>query len=356
MVRGLGGRLLLLGGALALSFLLAELVLRVHYRLTWTGSIASLHAEPPMPEAGSAVSLGQMLRPSPHPRLVYELKPGLDVRFVRVRVETSPAGWREEPYPPAKPAGAIRILGIGDSTMFGWGVAVAERYMDLLEKRLRRERPEARWEAIVTAVPGYNLVMELESLERYGLAYRPDLIVYGWNPNDHCLPDFLLPEKDLWAATSFVADYARSLGVGAPSLHRRPRTAATSCLDREAPERYRRLAGRDAFAAALDRLAAVSAQASIPAVLVTDFASHFEDMMAMVLPPGLLYVATVSRTASGARGELRLGRRDPHPSAAGHRILAEALFEDLKAAGVWDDLAMNLERARRNAAIEEPAP
>jgi hypothetical protein len=70
-----------------------------------------------------------MLRPSPNRRLVYELKPGLDVRMVAptfrdrpVAVRTSADGFRDEPCPVAKAPGTYRVVGLGDSLMFGWGV------------------------------------------------------------------------------------------------------------------------------------------------------------------------------------------------------------------------------------------
>ena len=333
-------RWLLLCGSLVVALVAAEAALRAHYLLAWRGSVEDLHASGPIPETGRDVQLGRMLRPSPNPLLVYELKPDLDVRFKRARVRTSPAGLREQPHPEVKPARTVRVVGIGDSTMFGWGVAESERYMDRLERRLNAEYG-GEWQTIVTAVPGYNLVMEVESLMVTGRRYAPDLIVYGWNPNDLCLPDFLLPKRDVWAPVSFLVEYARGLEARSPGLLPRARLTRSRCQGDDLPERHSRLAGYHAFGSALERLAAFGVDTGTPIVVVADFQPGFEDHMATVLPEPLLYCDPVDRMAAIPLEARTLGRRDPHPNERGHALIADALFEQLGAAGVWHQLMMN---------------
>lgn len=342
-------RSLLLLGSLAISFFVVELALRAHYQLTWRGSIEDIRDHGPVPTGGGEVQLGQMLRPSLNPRLVYGLKPGLDARFKRARVRTNSAGFREQPHPQTKPDGAIRIVGIGDSTMFGWGVAEDERYLDQLERRLNAERPAALWQTIVTAVPGYNLVMEVETLVREGRYWAPDLVVYGWNPNDLCLPDFLLPKRDFWSRVSFLAEYAAGLVAEGPRLMARKRLTDSRCQGDDLPARHRQLAGRDAFGDALSRLAAFGLETGTPIAVVADFESGFEDQMATVLPRSLHYSELADSTRSMIPEKLVLSRRDPHPNRRGHQLVADTLFEDLEAAGVWQQLLMNLPRSGGNA-------
>ena len=52
--------------------------------------------------------------------------------------------------------------------------------------------------------------MEVETLEVRGLAYRPDLVVLGFCPNDASLPSFILAQRDVLSLReSFFADFVR---------------------------------------------------------------------------------------------------------------------------------------------------
>ena len=319
------------------ALVLAEGLFRLHYLLTYAGGIKDLHEQWPGAVGGQNVVLGPMLRPSPYPDVVYELKTGLDVTFIGAPVRTNAEGLREEPLDRTKPAGTIRLLGIGDSIMFGWGVAVEERYMYDLERRLNEARPEASWQAVVTAVPGYNLVMEVESLRRYGLAYEPDLVVYGWHSNDVCLPNFLQNRRDVLSLRPFGIDYLRGFAWGAPQLLPRARLApGSACLDDDVPEQYRHLAGHESFARALEELAALGAEEEIPVVMV----SHILDSYGGKLPAGILHVEPRQRGAGLPAADLQLSLRDTHPTPLAHRLIAEALFEDLETRGVWRELTL----------------
>ncbi len=107
-------------------------------------------------------------------------------------VTTNSLGWREKEILKEKDENTIRIIGVGDSVMYGWGVSEDERYMDVLENKLNRNFQKYNWETLVFAVPGYNLAMEIELLKQYVLDHDPDLIIYGFNDNDYCLPDFVV--------------------------------------------------------------------------------------------------------------------------------------------------------------------
>ncbi len=334
---GLPARVALAASACALAFLLAEVALRAHYEVTRKGSIEDLRRMGPVPGDGRSVQLGQMLRPSLDPRQVYELKPGLRVRFKGVDVRTEEAGYREEAIDATKPTGSARLLGLGDSTMFGWGVDEADRYMDLLEARLASEYPQTNWRAIVTAVPGYNLRMELESFLRAGRQLSPDLIVYGWNPNDVCLPSFLQPPKPLDTWDSWVIALGRGTLERRFGLEPSTRLVGRGCHGEDPPPGYRGLAGRDVFREALEELVEIAHEASIPVVLVADFTPDFEGHSFMPVPPQLIYVEVPTLGSS----DLVLTRRDPHPNPRGHRLLADALYDRLESIGLWRRIGSN---------------
>ena len=75
--------------------------------------------------------------------------------------------------------------------MFGWGVDDDETYLTRLTQRLTEHFSPVRWEALNTVVPGYNTVMEVETLRRRALHYGPDLVLVHYVGNDRRLPYFL---------------------------------------------------------------------------------------------------------------------------------------------------------------------
>lgn len=120
MIAKLG--LLLFGGIF--SLLIAESGLRLHYQFLFrsVGTEADLRAGTQTDQARRRVRLADMVRPTDMPDLIYDIKPNLDVVFRNARVVTNEAGYRGPQVPLAKKPGTIRIVGIGDSYMWGWGV------------------------------------------------------------------------------------------------------------------------------------------------------------------------------------------------------------------------------------------
>ena len=85
-------------------------------------------------------------------RNVYGMKPGLDVEFLGASLRTNAGGWREGPIAMPKPKDTIRIVGIGDSHMFGWAVEADEGYVI---------RPAAQGEGLVVEVHDAGATTEL---------------------------------------------------------------------------------------------------------------------------------------------------------------------------------------------------
>ena len=93
-------------------------------------------------------------------------------------------GWRDDEHTLKKPAGTFRILGLGDSYLFGQGVKPNDRCLDGLPTRLKSHWPKTRFETINAGQPGFNTVQELNSLKRCGWNYDPDLVILHFVPND----------------------------------------------------------------------------------------------------------------------------------------------------------------------------
>jgi hypothetical protein len=337
----------LLSFSVCFALAIGEVALRFREYLLNRKSIERAIASPPPLAKDGTASLIHLIQPSPWRRMIYELRPHLALQFAApgiptTLVETNDAGFRDRDYPAAKGERTRRILGIGDSLMFGWGIEAGEAYLSLAEERLNREEPEWRWEVINAAVPGYNLAQEVESLERKGLRYSPDLVVVGFFENDGDLPNFIGGESS-WASmrrcfvcelvTSQLERESRPLLIKAPT-HPKGRTESDP---EKVPEAYRDMVGVDGFSRALSRLRELGAAHRFGVVEVVFMRVDERlrpPLIAEIRRQGVPIVnagavqARYSRQhglASYCGTELVVSPTDCHPSALSHRMAAAAL-------------------------------
>ncbi|MBU0516623.1 MAG: SGNH/GDSL hydrolase family protein [Proteobacteria bacterium] len=92
-------------------------------------------------------------------------------------------GLRDPERPLAKPAGTIRVLALGDSVTWGYGVGDRDLYVRLIERRWNREGRRPRLEIWNMAGMGRSARMYVPHLRRL-LAYRPDAVIIQINLND----------------------------------------------------------------------------------------------------------------------------------------------------------------------------
>ena len=306
---------------------------------------AMAQARPPSPRA--TVTLAGLIRPSADARIVYELWPGIDVLFDDsgrgrpVRVVTSGAGFRGRDHPVAKAPPARRIVGLGDSLMFGWGIEQGQDYLSLLETELARSGT-GTWEAINTAVPGYNTAMEVETLEAKGLRYRPDLVVLGFCPNDASLPNFILPRRDPTSlGESFLLAFARNRlrpGPSGDALLVAPRRGDDRAFEDDpsrVPLAYRGIAGWEAFEGSLRRLLGLGERHGFRTLVVAFSPETTDERKARGLRTAaglgfpVLDVGEAEAAYMREHGILRyvgspltVSAEDPHPSPLSHALAA----------------------------------
>ena len=198
--RSFPARLVLVGASIALSLLVCEAALRGYVaRDQGFGTLEQFRAY----EQGERIPtrsshpLVLITRLSTNRKLVYELLPNVDKIFGGRRIRTNADGLREDrEYDRVPPASTRRIVGVGDSGMWGWAVHQGEDYLSVLEENLGRRGGPLRYEVLNLAVPGYNTQQEVEMLRSKGLAYSPDIVILGWCGNDYTLPLFLYRKKN----------------------------------------------------------------------------------------------------------------------------------------------------------------
>ena len=91
-------------------------------------------------------------------------------------------GLRDSEHPFDKPNGVKRILILGDSFAWGYGVADDELFASRLEKLLGEKpiSPKGRYEVINTGVSGWGTDQEYLFLKQEGFSYSPDVVVLAF--------------------------------------------------------------------------------------------------------------------------------------------------------------------------------
>ncbi len=117
----------------------------------------------------------------------------LDLRRPRLRgiyrgalLENNGAGFRGPDRTLEKPRGVFRVVVIGDSVTMGSGVVYEDTYAAKLEPTLAKD-PRLVGQSVQVlniGLSGINARYIVDRLEKLGLHYDPDLIVYGYTLND----------------------------------------------------------------------------------------------------------------------------------------------------------------------------
>jgi lysophospholipase L1-like esterase len=144
--------------------------------------------------------MARMLFPAPpdptrQPQIVYRVDP--ELRYVLSpdqhgwiddgMVTTNSFGFRGNEIVVPKPVDLFRVVALGDSVTFGWGVNDPDTFCARLEQQLRSRHSKV--DVVNLAVPGYATRQEVALLKRNLDRLQPDLVLVGFYSND--LPDTL---------------------------------------------------------------------------------------------------------------------------------------------------------------------
>jgi lysophospholipase L1-like esterase len=304
-----------------------------------------------MPEPGvKNVSLRGLIQASANDLIVYELKPGLHATFVGVPVAINRAGFRERELARAKPSGTFRIVGLGDSVMFGWGVPAEATYLRVLEDLLQARGDGVRYETLNFGVPGYNAVMEVETFRAVARSYEPDLVVIGYVPNDDQLPTFMKRSSLRFPGNL----YTYNLVVhGYRAMRNRSRDLMPARADflgarmaawGDVPAQYRGMEGPEAVRRAYEQMAAMSHESGVPVLVMGNHRGHLDPALVSDLEARgnfrFVDVTDIHAAYERKRGrgvpvaEVILSPSDGHPNVLGHRIYAEGLYDAVVTRGI----------------------
>ncbi|HEY4475828.1 MAG TPA: GDSL-type esterase/lipase family protein [Candidatus Paceibacterota bacterium] len=284
----------------------------------------------------------------------WKFKPGGNITIAHPRTLDSGAEWfdsfykinsrgfRGDEFAPKKPEDSFRIIAIGDSITFGLLVEEQVAYYRLLKSLLEKEFPGLNIEVLSAGVPGYTTYQGLELLKKELLGYEPDIIIAYFGANNEF-------------ATNLYTDreYARLTAV-APleKLSRQLKTAAllkeviklTTGLEffpREAGNprsKTVRVPAKD-FGDDLNRITSLVKSAGAKPVLVVPphssknlsrqpLAEEYAKMVRSIGSGAALVDADKIFKESGA--DQFFAADDVHLNEAGHKLLAEALFQVIR--------------------------
>jgi len=96
-----------------------------------------------------------------------------------VSYTTNSSGLRDREVPLEKKTGIYRILALGESTLFGEGIAYGKRFSEVIEDALEGV------EVINLGVRGFGFDQSLLFLERDGFTYQPDQVIIFFSEQDY---------------------------------------------------------------------------------------------------------------------------------------------------------------------------
>ena len=118
------------------------------------------------------------------PQLFWCQRSNLNINFQGVRVKTDNFGLRNENNPLLnKPKDSLRIICLGASPTFGWGVRYEDTYPYLLEKSLLN-KTNKKVEIINAGIIGYSSYQGIRFFKKNILKLQPDIITVSYVLND----------------------------------------------------------------------------------------------------------------------------------------------------------------------------
>ena len=134
--------------------------------------------------------------PSPNPEIGYIPAANLNKPFTnrefRTVIQTNSFHMRGGEITFEKPAGTRRIVTVGDSFLFGWGVNNEDLLTRVLENKLDHT------EVLNLGMSGYCASQQVERLKEEGLRFQPDIVLFFVNEfPEACTPELMLRDGKL---------------------------------------------------------------------------------------------------------------------------------------------------------------
>lgn len=260
--------------------------------------------------------------------------------------ETNRSGLRGPWRPFQKQRGQYRIVLIGDSLAMGSGVVYEDTYGARLEKMF--DGADVEVQVVNVAVAGLSIGAIAHRLEKLGLRYQPDLVVYGYTMNDIDGPAYRRTNEDRYVnpyhhrdSPSRLVRWAGPRLVNLWELIASPKGSYSYELD---DNYFHNPAAIEVVHQQLARIQRLSKQRGACSVLLVQphfvmfhwlhpFERHYEAVGRAAEERGFTVVQALPHFVAAWPNSARdywIHYNDSHPNPMGHRIFAEALYEGLQ--------------------------
>lgn len=271
--------------------------------------------------SGATREIGGFLR--------YELIPDHDLVHMDVHVRTNSWGQRDRAYEVAKPPGAFRIAVVGGSNSMGYGVDQDQGYPELIEQRLNSQfagEGYDSYEVINFSVGGYHLLERLYVVDEKVRQFHPDMILMVATMHDlrwtvhQGLASRIVSGTDLHF--SFLKEIAARAGV-------RPGDGTLKLRQRLRPFREPLVAG---CFQEFKRLAIEMGAVPVVPMLQLRIAKPHSEMIRqaeLAERAGVICLRCFASYEGHSPEEIYIRPSDLHPTALGHRLLADDIYSRL---------------------------
>jgi D-alanyl-lipoteichoic acid acyltransferase DltB (MBOAT superfamily) len=302
---------------------------------SWNSQVWEAQVPPP-PDWLRLEQLGAV-RPTDDARRV-EFVPDLDIVFHRAPFRTNRWGFRGRDYEKEHPADTYRIAFLGSSYVLGGGVPGEETFASLTEERLTREAAGGayrRYEVLNFGAGGSAVVEAVVTLEKKALDFHPDAVFYFAHQGDtqRTVDRLILALQEGKSIPSGLREILDRAGVedgaGRLTLQRRLRPL------RDEIRRW----GYGQIVEACRRHGAVPAWAFLPATHRRVDREEVAELRAAARESGFVTLSLEAMFEGQDWRTIRLAPWDTHPNARAHRLIANALFDAMRA----EDRALGLD-------------
>jgi lysophospholipase L1-like esterase len=249
-------------------------------------------------------------------------------------------GFRGPEFSPKQPD-RFRILFLGDSFTFGWGVDQDKIFPIRLIQQLNESTTNQTFEAINLAVPGYNTEMELALLQERITTLNPDLIFLGYVYNDaepqQAAP--MHPARRYQFCNSWLLEELRGVAnksVGLTIFHSKKFEGTFDVLTSFEPDSWKWPRSKSA----LTEMSKLCIEHKLPLFVAVfpgfeaEFADHPYSPIHKMAGEwcnelGIKHLDLLPEMRDLDAAQLILAG-DGHPNAAGHEILAQKLLESIR--------------------------
>jgi len=293
---------------------------------------------------------------------------------VKFLMASNSQGFRTKEFSQEKGEHVYRIIALGDSSTFGWGVEATYTFPQRLEETLNAQGGTLRYEVLNLGIPGYTSLHGVNLFNHFAKSLSPDLLIVSFGANDARWLKYPMKEvlalEETWvgALRRFLRNFytyklmrklifyfydpvsGKSSGEGRETLQLNQ--LAVSGKDYQENLAYFIDAAREKGAQAillgicapnsyLEMMKNVSLAKEAPFINAHQlFRERLEEITRKEIYKDLVdyYENLYGRKAMEQNRSLYVSTDGCHPNAIGHALIAEAIYHQMKS---WHFIAQN---------------